>query len=200
MRRKREQQPRAYSLTVKLSAAEKAAIGSAAAMRHLSVAAHVADVALAAAEGRAVPAGDTERELLGELIGIYTLLSMCCTRLTEISERLEATGVPGPDLEPVAARGKEAFDRAVDAAGRLSRTLRRRARLCQRPRPEKEQNPRKDALRISWFHPAGRNLAPVSRPLAASHTPRTRPCTTPAWGMRRPRSRGAGRAGRWSRR
>jgi hypothetical protein len=129
MRRSSQQQPRNQALTVKLSASEKAAIQSAATQRQLSLAAYVADTALAAAEGRTVPVDDTEREMLRELMRVGNLLSWCRTQLAEATARQEATGGPGPDLESVAACCKQAGARADDVAIKLSRTLRRRTRL-----------------------------------------------------------------------
>jgi hypothetical protein len=129
MRRTRQQEPRAQAVTVKLSITEKAAVQSAAARRQLSVGAYIADTALAAAEGRTVQVGDTEREMLRELIRVGNLLSICRTQLADAVERLEATGVPGPDLGPAAACCERAGTRADDVAIRVSRLLRRSARL-----------------------------------------------------------------------
>jgi hypothetical protein len=103
MRRNSQQQPRSQAVSVKLSVSEKAALQAAAARRRLSVAAYVAETVLAAAEGRTVPVGDTERELLRELIRVGNLLSSCRTQLAEAAERQEASGVPSPDLEAAAA-------------------------------------------------------------------------------------------------
>lgn len=130
MRRSSDQQPRNQALTVKLSASEKAAMQSAAARRQLSLAAYVAETALAAAEGRTVPVSDTEREILRELMRVGSLLSLCRTQLAEAAARQEATGVPGPDLESAAACCKQAGARADDVAIKVSRLLLpRRARL-----------------------------------------------------------------------
>lgn len=129
MRRSSDQQPRNQALTVKLSASEKAAMQSAAARRQLSLAAYVAETALAAAEGRTAPVGDTEREILRELMRVGNLLSLCRTQLTAAAAGQAATGVPIPDLESAAACCKQAGAQADDVAIRLSRTLRRRTRL-----------------------------------------------------------------------
>lgn len=116
-------------MTVKLSVAEKAAVAAAAGRRQLPVAAYIAETALAAADGRTVPVDDTERELLRELVRelvrVGNLLSFCHTQLAEAVERLEATGIPGPDLGPAAACCEQAGARADDVAIRVSRLLRR---------------------------------------------------------------------------
>jgi hypothetical protein len=125
MRRSSQQQPRSQAVTVKLSDSEKSAVQSAAARRQLFLAAYIAETALAAAEDRTVPVGDTEREMLRELIRIGNLLSSCRAQLAEAAARQEATGVPGPDLES-AARCKQAGAQADDVAIKLSRILRRR--------------------------------------------------------------------------
>jgi hypothetical protein len=130
MRRNSQQQPRTQAVSVKLSVSEKAAVQAAAARRRLSVAAYVAETALAAAEGRTAPVGDMEREILRELMRVGNLLSICRTQLAEAAARQEATGAPGPGLEAVAARCMEAGARADDTAIKLSRTLRRSTRLC----------------------------------------------------------------------
>ena len=93
------------------------------------MAAYVAETALAAAEGRTVPVDDTEREMLRELMRVGNLLSSCRTQLAEAAVRQQATGIPGPDLESVAARCKQAGARANDVAIKLSPIL-----LCRRTR------------------------------------------------------------------
>jgi len=55
MRRSSGPEPRNRAVTVKLSGSEKTAIEAAAARRHLSLSGYIAEVALAAAEGRMVP-------------------------------------------------------------------------------------------------------------------------------------------------
>jgi hypothetical protein len=59
MRRSSGPEPRNRAVTVKLSGSEKTAIEAAAARRQLSLSAYIAEVALAAAEGRTVQVHDT---------------------------------------------------------------------------------------------------------------------------------------------
>jgi hypothetical protein len=123
MRRRSEQQPRNQAVTVKLSSPEKTAIQSAAARRHLSVGAYIAEVALAAAEGRTVPVNDTERELLRELMPIGAFLEGCFSQLYEAMKRQEATGVPDPDLKSTLARVEQSCDKANDVTLKVARLL-----------------------------------------------------------------------------
>jgi hypothetical protein len=136
MRRGSEQQPRNQAVTVKLSSSEKTAIQSAAARRHLSVGAYIAEVGLAAAEGRTVPVHDTERQLLAELMPVAHFLKSCWGQLYEAMKRQEATGVPDPDLKSILARVEQSCDKADAVTIKVSRLLpglhRKRQRL---PRP-----------------------------------------------------------------
>ena len=125
MRRTKQQEPRAQAVTVKLSTVEKTAVQAAAARRQLSVAAYIAEPALAAAEGRTVPVGDTEWELLRELIRVGNLLSSCRTQLAEALARQDETGAPDHGLEAAVVSCKQAGARADDVAIRVSRLLQR---------------------------------------------------------------------------
>jgi hypothetical protein len=123
MRRRSEQQPRNQAVTVKLSSSEKTAIQSAAGRRHLSLGAYVAEVALAAAEGRTVPMHDTERQLLGELMLITQFLESSWGQLYEAMKRQQATGIPDPDLKSTLARVQQSADRANEVTRKVSRLL-----------------------------------------------------------------------------
>jgi hypothetical protein len=130
MRRTRQQQPRNQAVTVKFSSSEKAAVQAAATRRHVSLGAYVAEVALAAAEGRTVPVHDTERQLLGELMPVGTLLNACWGQLYEAMKRQEAAGVPEPDLKSILARIEQSADKADEVmlkVARLLPSLRRKA-------------------------------------------------------------------------
>jgi hypothetical protein len=123
MRRPSQQQPRNQSVTLKLSSTEKTSIQSAAARRHLSLGAHIAEVALAAAEGRTVPMHDTERQLLGELMLITQFLESSWGQLYEAMKRQQATGVPDADLKSVLAHVEQSADKANEVTRKVSRLL-----------------------------------------------------------------------------
>jgi len=136
MRRRSQQHPRNQAVTVKLSVPERAAVQAAAAQRHLSVGAYVADTVLAAAEGRTVPVHDTEREMLRELMPIAGELNACFGELYEAVARQDASGIADPDIKAVLARVTQSCDTTDDVMLKVARLLPRPHRA--RPRATRE--------------------------------------------------------------
>jgi hypothetical protein len=120
VRRPRGQERREYPVTVKLSAAEKATLSSAADRAGMALAAYVCEAAMDAAEHRAVPVPVMQREMLAELIQVRGLVRRIGVNLNQAVARLNATGQPGVDLGPSAAYCGRVL-RHVDEAAELIR-------------------------------------------------------------------------------
>jgi mobilization protein NikA len=116
-RRPREQKPRAHVVKAKVSAAEKASLSAAAEQAGLAVAAYLVQAGLDAAEHRAVPVPVFQQEMLRELVRVRGMVRQAVARLN-------ASGEPGPDLEPAAAYCMRAIRHVDEAAMLLSRRLR----------------------------------------------------------------------------
>ena len=95
-RRPREQKPRADVVKAKVSAAEKASLSAAAEQAGLAVAAYLVQAGLDTAEHRAVPVPVFQQEMLRELVRVRGMVRQAVARLN-------ASGEPGPDLEPAVA-------------------------------------------------------------------------------------------------
>jgi hypothetical protein len=126
-RRERGREPRTHKITVRLSDAELAALTSAAGRTKLALAAYLSRAGMDAAEHRAIPVTELQREALAELIRVAGLLRRAGGNLNQAVARLNATGQPGPDLGPAAAYCMRAVERVDQAATQISRALRRPA-------------------------------------------------------------------------
>lgn len=122
-RRPRDGAKRGHAVTVKLSDAEKALLSEAAARAGLALAAYLSQAALDAAEHRAVPVPVMQREILTELILARGLVRRAGTRLSQAVARLNATGVPGPDLAPAAGYVARVARHVDEAALQIRRDM-----------------------------------------------------------------------------
>ncbi len=122
-RRRTRGQERREPITVKLSAAEKAALSDAAERAGMALAAYVCEAAMDAAEHRAVPVPKMQRELLAELLRVAGLVRRAGTNLNQAVARMNATGEPGPDLGPSAAYCTRVLDHVDQAAEVIKRRL-----------------------------------------------------------------------------
>jgi hypothetical protein len=109
---------------VKFTAAEKATLDQAAARAALSLAAYLGQAGMDAAEHRAAPVTEIQREALAELIRAAELVRRAGVNLNQAVARLNATGQPGPDLGPAADYCARIVGRIDQAAERISRGLR----------------------------------------------------------------------------
>lgn len=110
---------------MRLSDAELAALAAAADRAGLSVAAYLAQAGQDAAEHRAAPIATVQREALSELIRVAGLVRRAGVNLNQAVARLNATGAPGPDLEPAADYCMRVTRQADEAAMAIQRVLRR---------------------------------------------------------------------------
>jgi hypothetical protein len=84
----------------------------------MALAAYLGQVGLDAAEYRAAPAGDLQRDMLLALFEANNLVRKAGVNLNQAVKRLNATGQPGPDLSPAAAYCVRVV-RHVDEAAQL---------------------------------------------------------------------------------
>lgn len=121
-RRARGTTARPFQVTVRLSAEEYAQASARAAAERMALAGWMARAALN--EGRAVPAGDVDRSVLAELIGLHRQVRGACTNLNQAVAKLHSLGQPVAELPVIAARVdrlRVELDRAVTAAHRALR-------------------------------------------------------------------------------
>lgn len=116
---------RSSRVTVRYSPDEMSALAAAAERAGLALAAYIAQASLDAAENRAVPVATQHRDLLAELLQLGVHVRRAGTHLARAAERLQASGVPGPELAPAAAYMAKVAQHIDDA------TLRARRRLAQ---------------------------------------------------------------------
>jgi hypothetical protein len=108
-------------IKVKLSATEKTAMTAAAARARMATAAWIGQAAMDAAEHRAVPVPEMYRQMLTELIRVADLVHRARVDLNQAVAALNATGGPGPDLEPSAAYCMRAIRQVNEAAELIRR-------------------------------------------------------------------------------
>ena len=93
-RRSRESEPRQHKVTVRRSDAELAAVTAAAGRAGLAPAADIARAGVDAAEHRAAPIAEVQREALIELIRAAELAYRVSVNLEQAVARPNATGAP----------------------------------------------------------------------------------------------------------
>jgi hypothetical protein len=111
-------------VTVRLSDAEFAAITTAANRAGLALAAWLSRAGMDAAEHRAAPVSEVQREALAELIRAAEMVRRAGVNLNQAVARLHSTGVPGPDLGPAAEYCRRVVRHVDQAAEAVSRRLR----------------------------------------------------------------------------
>lgn len=122
-RRDRAETTRENVVKVRLSDEERAVLGAAAARDEMALAAWLGKTGMDAAEHRAVPVPKMQREMLAELMRVAGLVRRAGTNFNQAVARLNATGQPGPDLEPSAAFCIRAVRQANEAADLIRRRL-----------------------------------------------------------------------------
>jgi hypothetical protein len=114
-------QERRKPVAVRLPAAERATLSAAAGRAGMALAAYMCEAAMDAAGHRAVPVPKVQREMLAGLMRVAGLVRRAGTNFNQAVARLNATGRPGPDLEPSAAFCLRAVCQANEAADLLRR-------------------------------------------------------------------------------
>jgi predicted ATPase len=122
-RRERGHERREHVVKVKYSKAEKASLSAAAEQVSMAVAAYLGQVGLDAAENRAMPVPMMYQKMLAELLRASGIMRRAGVNLNQAVARLNATGVPGPDLEPAAAYCMQVARHLDEAAELVRRKL-----------------------------------------------------------------------------
>jgi hypothetical protein len=123
-RRERGRERREHVVKVKLSTAEKASLSAAAERAGLALAAYLGQAGLDAAENRAVPVPKMYRNMMAELLRASGLVRRAGGNLNQAVARLNATGAPGPDLDPAVAYCMRVARHLDEAAELVRRKLR----------------------------------------------------------------------------
>ena len=98
-------------------------MAAAAARAGLAPAAWAGQTLMDAAEFRAVPVPVMQREMLAELMRVRGLVRSAGVNLNQAVARLNATGQPGPDLQPSAAYCARVLGHVDQAAEVIRRRL-----------------------------------------------------------------------------
>ena len=165
-RRSRESEPRQHKVTVRLSEAELATVTAAADRAGLALAAYIVRAGMDAAEHRAVPIAEMQREALAELIRAAEQVHRVGLNLDQAVARLKANRVPDSDLSLAAADCMQVVRRIDEAALAVQRCLKlrsdqggpagfRRRTPLARPRPP-------SLLRRSWSRSACGPACPMN--------------------------------------
>jgi hypothetical protein len=182
-RRSRESERRRHKITVRLSEAELATLTAAAGRAGLALGAYIVRAGVDAAEHRAAPIAEVQREALLELIRAVELAYRVGVNLEQVVARLNATGEPGPDLGLAVADCMQVVHRIDEAAQAIVRCLKlgagkgtpggfqRRTPLA-RPRPS-------SLLRTPW------SRLPVASPPDRRVRRALGQCSGGSWAQRR---------------
>jgi hypothetical protein len=117
--RTRGQERREHRFELKLSAAERGILATAADRDGLTLAAYLVKAGLDVAQHRIAPVGAIQREMLAELFRIRGMVS----RIGQAMSRLSSADASGPDLEPAVAYCMRVVRHVDDAAQLVRRRL-----------------------------------------------------------------------------
>ena len=109
-------------MLTRVNGTEKATLEAAAARNGLALSTYIVQAALAAADHRGSGTA-LQRETLLALIRVAGQVRRVGTNLNQAVAKLNATGQPGPDLEPVAAYCARVARRADEAAELVRRRM-----------------------------------------------------------------------------
>jgi hypothetical protein len=122
-RRARGQERRSIVVPVRVGPTEKVTIEAAAARNGLALSAYIAETVLDAAEHRAAPIAAVQREILFALMFAAGQVCRIGVNLNQAVARLNTTGQPGPDLEPMVAYCERVIRRVDEAAELVRRRM-----------------------------------------------------------------------------
>lgn len=121
--RTRGEERRDHRFELKLSAAERMVLATAAHRAGLTLAAYLVQAGLDRAEHRTAPVGAVQREMLAELFRLVGEVNRIRTNLSQAMPRLNSDGKPGPDLESAAGYCMRVVQRVDEAAQLIRRRL-----------------------------------------------------------------------------
>ena len=109
-----------HRFELKLSAAERMVLATAADRAGLTLAAYIVQAGLDRAEHRTAPVGAVRREMLARLIELTDLVGRIGTSFSQAAARLNSVGAAGSDVESAAGYCMRVV-RHVDEAAELVR-------------------------------------------------------------------------------
>ena len=122
-RRSPGEHQRAKTMTVRFTDSERAAVRSAAQRAGMAASAWVGELAVDAAEHRAMPPGWPHREVMTELVHLRSQITLVGNNVNQIARAINSGIVPGMDLQPVLARLTAVADSVEQAAEKVRRRM-----------------------------------------------------------------------------
>jgi hypothetical protein len=122
-RRSPGEHQRAKTMTVRFSDGEWAAVCAAAERAGMAVSAWVGELAVDAAEHRAMPSGWLHREVMTELVHLRSQIVWVGNNVNQIARAMNSGIVPDMDLQPVLTRLTEVADSVEQAAEKVRRRM-----------------------------------------------------------------------------
>ena len=122
-RRSPGEHQRAKTMTVRFTDGELAAVRAAAERTGMAPSAWVRELAVDAAEHRAMPPGWLHREVMAELVHLRSQITWVGSNVNQIARAINSGIVPGVDLRPVLARLTEVADSVEQTAEKVRRRM-----------------------------------------------------------------------------
>jgi Bacterial mobilisation protein (MobC) len=122
-RRSPGEQQRARTMTVRFTDGELARVRAAAERAGIAASAWVGELALDAAEHRAMPPGWLHREVMAELVRLRAQIAWVGNNVNQIARAINSGIVPDVDMQPVLARLAEVAESIEQAAEQVRRRM-----------------------------------------------------------------------------
>ena len=122
-RRSPGEDQRTKTMTVRFADGERAAVRAAAERAGMAASAWVGELAVDAAEHRAMPPGWLHREVMTELVHLRSEIVWVGNNVNQIARAINSGIVPGMDPQPVLARLTEVADSIEQAAENVRRRM-----------------------------------------------------------------------------
>jgi hypothetical protein len=122
-RRSPGEHQRAKTMTVRFTPSDLATVRAAAERAGMAVSAWVGELAVDAAEHRAMPPGWLHREMMTELVHLRSQIVWVGNNVNQIARAINSGIVPDMDLQPVLTRLTEVADSIEEAAEKVRRRM-----------------------------------------------------------------------------
>ena len=122
-RRSPGEHQRAKTVTVRFTDGERATVRAAAERAGMAASAWVGELAVDAAEHRALPSGWLHREVMTELVHLRSQIIWVGNNVNQIARAINSGIVPAMDLQPVLARLTEVANSVEEAAEKVRRRM-----------------------------------------------------------------------------
>jgi hypothetical protein len=122
-RRSPGEHQRAKTMTVRFTDGELTAVRAAAERAGMAASAWVGELAVDAAEHRAMPPGWLHREVMAELVHLRSQITWVGNNVNQIARAINSGIVPDVDMRPVFARLTEVAESIEQAAEKVRRRM-----------------------------------------------------------------------------